>query len=146
MKKINFLVILMIIIISINVHIYIDFTMILIPKTISYTFDKITNFDIVITTILIVIWNIFPTIFLAYIYRKIYENKLWIILIFIIYSFFWVYTSYLVVHGYIQHFGHTWLDIEVFYFMLEQEHFYMAYILSLVPMVFLIFYNNRSSL
>lgn len=145
MKKINFLIILMIIIISINVHIYIDFTMILIPKTISYTFDKVTNFDIVITTILIVIWNIFPTISLAYIYKKIHKNRLWIFPIFIIYSFFWVYTSYIIVHGYIQHFGHTWLDIEVFNFMLEQEHFYTAYILSLVPMGFLTLYNMRSN-
>jgi len=119
--------------------------MILIPKTISYTFDKVTNFDIVITTILIVIWNIFPTISLAYIYIKIDENKLWIFPIFIIYSFFWVYTSYIIVHGYIQHFGHTWLDIEVFNFMLEQEHFYTAYILSLVPMGFLTLYNMRSN-
>lgn len=145
MKKINFLIILMIIIISINVHIYIDFTMILIPKTISYTFDKVTNFDIVITTILIVIWNIFPTISLAYIYKKIHKNRLWIFPIFIIYSFFWVYTSYIIVHGYIQYFGHTWLDIEVFNFMLEQEHFYTAYILSLVPMGFLTLYNMRSN-
>ena len=145
MRKINFLVILIVTIISINTHIYIDLTMILIPKTISYTFDKVTDFDIVINTILIVTLNIFPTIFLVYIYRKIYTNKVWIIPIFMIYSFFWVYTSYIIVHGYIQHFGHTWLDIEVFYFMLEQEHFYIAYILSLVSIGFLTLYNMRSN-
>ena len=145
MKKINFLVILIVTIISINTHIYIDLTMILIPKTISCTFDKVTNFDILITTIVIVTLNIFPTIFLVYIYRKIHKNKVWIIPIFMIYSFFWVYTSYIIVHGYIQHFGHTWLDIEVFYFMLEQEHFYIAYILSLVSIGFLKLYNMRSN-
>jgi hypothetical protein len=146
MKKINFFIVFLITILSINSFIYMDIIIQLIPKTVGLYVDKVTRYDVLWNTILIMILNIIPFLILAYIYRKVYANKLWIIPIFMIYSFFWVYTSYLIVHGYIQHFGHTWLDIEVFNFMLEQEHFYMAYILSLVPMVFLIFYNKRSSL
>jgi len=146
MKKINFLIIVLTSILSINSFIYIDIIVQLIPKTVGLYVDKVTNDNVLLNTILIIILNIIPFLILAYIYRKVYANKLWIIPIFIIYSFFWVYTSYLIVHIYIQHFGHTWLDIEVFYFMLEQEHFYMAYSLSLIPMGVLIIYNKRSAL
>ena len=145
MKKINFFVIFIIVILSINSFIYVDIIIQLIPKTVGLYVDKVTRYDIFWNTILIFILNIIPFLILSHLYIKIGENKVWLIPIFMIYSFFWVYTSYIIVHGYIQHFGHTWLDIEVFYFMLEQEHFYIAYILSLVPMGFLTLYNMRST-
>lgn len=144
MKKINFFVILLTIILTINGFIYIDIIVQLIPKTVGLYVDKVTNYDIFWNSILILTVNTIPIAILSYLYRKIYENKLWIFLIFIIYSSFWVYTSYLIIHLYIQHFGHTWLDIEVFNFMLQQEHFYMAYILSIVSTGFLTLYNMRT--
>lgn len=144
MKKINFFVILLTIILTINGFIYIDIIIQLIPKTADFYVDTVTNYDIFWNSVFILIINTIPIVILSYLYEKIYKNKLWIIPIFIIYSSFWVCTSYLIIHLYIQHFGHTWLDIEVFNFMLQQEHFYMAYILSIVSMGFLTLYNMRT--
>ncbi len=146
MKKINFFIILLTIASSINSFIYIDIIVPLIPKTVGLYVDKVTNDNVLWNTIQIVIINIIPSFIIAYLYLKVKKSKLWIIPIFLLYSLFWFYTSYSIMHIYIQHFGHTWLDIEVFNFMLQQKHFYIAYLLSLIPMVFLIFYNKRSNL
>ena len=136
MKKITFFIFQLIFIFSINSFIYIDLMLELIEKTASnsHYFNKVTLSDLYMNTIIIFIINFIPSIILSHIFFRINNNnnRLWIIPMFIIYTISWFYASYGVVSGYVKFFGHTWLKMEILIFTLNQNHIFIAYIVSLI--------------
>ena len=144
MKKITFFIIQLNFIFSINSFVYIDLMLELIDRTstASHYFNKVTLSDLYINTIVIFIISFIPSVILSHISFRINDNKLWILPILITYTVSWIYASYIVVNGYVQFFGHTWLRIEVLIFTLGQNYIFIAYITSLI---FILFYFNTTN-
>ena len=144
MKIITFFILQLVLCFSINSFVYIDIMSELIDKTASSTpyFNKVTLSDLYMNTIIIFIISFIPSVILSHVFFKINNNKLWIIPIFIIYTISWIYASFSVVSGYVQFFGHTWLEIEILIFTLSQNHIFISYIISLI---FILCYFNTTN-
>ena len=145
MKKILFFTTQLIFIITINSFVYIDLMAELILQTVSATpyFNKVTLSDLYINTIGIFMVSSLPLLLLSYLVGKMAYSRLWIFPVFIIYTISWVHASHVTVAGYVQFFGHTWLYMEVFYFTLGQQHFYIAYAISLWMFITLIYFSLK---
>ncbi len=143
MKKINFTVILLTFIASIVTFFYVDVLAELIVKTVSNgEFEKVTNYDIFMAILVTIVCSIFPSWALAYAYRKIQISNWWVVFISIIYTIVWIGISFFLMSGYITYFGNTWLSSEILDYTIKQNHFYLAYFLSLIPMLVVGIFNR----
>lgn len=122
---------------------YIDVIKELIVKTAGQTVDEVTLYDLLIVAIGIIVYSFLPLWLLSYLYKKLSDTLAWVCSIGLIYTATWYGISYLVMQGYIQYYGHTWLDIEVFFYLLGLKHIYVAYFLSLIPLLGLGVLNYR---
>ncbi len=123
MKFLIFLIIWLTFIVSIIAFIYIDIIgNIDIELHGSYIFENDISrlYDIAFVAA-----GTFPfSILLSFMSLKTIINRLWLILIGIIYLFTWLFFSYQLVHTYIHYFGATWSEKETFFFMINESHFY----------------------
>jgi len=144
MKKINFIVILLTFVVSIVTFFYIDVFAELIVRTASSgEFVKVTKVDILGIILVTLVYGILPSWIMAYAYSKMKVNNWWIIFIGIIYTVVWVGISVFLMNEYITYFGNTWLFSEVIHYILNQNHFSLAYFLSLVPLIVLGIFNEK---
>ena len=60
-----------------------------------------------------------------------------------LFSWVWVYITYIIVGDYTSHLGHTWLDAEVWAFVLGQEHYWVAYGFASLAMLGLGYLNLK---
>lgn len=144
MKKINFIVILLTLIVSIVTFFYIDVLSELIAKTEFYgEFVKVTKDDILIVMFATLVYGIFPSWILSYAYRKIQVSNWWLVFIGVSYTIVWIGISFFLMGEYITYFGNTWLGSEILSHTMHQDHFLLAYFLSLIPLIILGIFNEK---
>jgi len=144
MKKMHFIVILLTFIVSIVTFFYVDVLAELIVRTMSRgEFIKVTNHDVLIVILVTFVYGIFPSWALAYAYNKIQINNGWIVFIGLVYTIVWIGIGFFLMGEYITYFGNTWLSSEILDYTMNQNHFYLAYFLSLIPMIVLGVFNEK---
>ena len=130
--------------VSIGTFFYIDVLSELIESTASSgAFVKVTKFDILAIILVTFVYGILPSWAMSYAYSKIRVNNWWVIFIGVSYTIVWVGISFFLMGEYIIYFGNTWLPTEVFNFTIQQDHFSLAYFLSLIPLIILGIYNEK---
>ncbi len=145
MNKINFIVILLTFVVSIGIFCYIDTQAGLIGKTVSYgDISILRNTAVLGQILLILVWAILPSWVLAYAYSKMYANVWWVVFVGMTYTIVWMGISFIYIGTYMDYFRDTWHGNEID-FTIHQEHFYLAYILSLIPLVMLSLFNIRKN-
>ena len=146
-KTINFIIILIIFELSINILAYIDVVAELIQRDLNChsSVPKIcVKFNAIYEDAFIIfVFGLLPFYLLSYLYSKIKNSKLWIVVIVIFFTFIWVRFSYIVIGGYTIYLGHTWLYEEIQIFTIYQEHYFIAYALALNSMLLLAFLNIK---
>jgi len=144
MKKINFSIILLTYVVSIATFFYIDILAELIVNTKSAgEFVEVTKVDMFGVILVTLVYGIFPSWAMAYTYSKIQINSWWIVFIGVIYTIVWIGISFFLMGEYITYYGATWLGSEILSHTMNQDHFFLAYLLSLVPLIMLGIFNRR---
>ena len=86
-----------------------------------------------------------PSWLLSYLYIRLLKSKFWLIIIIALFSLVWVYITYLIIGGYTIFLGQTWLNEEIWYFVVYQEHYWVAYGLAFVAMLGLGFFKLKNN-
>ena len=144
MKKINFSIILLAYVVSIATFFYIDVLEELIVRTASSgAFVEVTKLDILGIILVTLVYGILPSWAMAYGYSKIQVNNWWVVFIGVSYTIVWIGISSFLMGEYITYFGNTWLGSEILSHTMHQDHFFLAYFLSLAPLIMLGIFNRR---
>ena len=145
MKKINFIVIILTFILSIVTVFYIDvFSELIEKQVVSGSLVIVKQFDIFGIIVVTFVLAILPSLVLAYAYIQMKTNVWWIIFIGILYTLVWVGLSTSLFGAYIEYFRDTWSwHSSAIDFAFHQDYFYLAYILSLIPMIVLGIFNEK---
>lgn len=145
MKKINFIVILLTFIVSIVTVFYIDVLSELIGKQVfNGSLVIVKQFDIFGIILVTIVLAILPSWVLAYAYIRMKTNVWWVIFIGIIYTLIWVGLSTSLFGAYMEYFRDTWSwHSSAIDFTFQQDYFYLAYFLSLIPMIVLGVFNEK---
>ena len=143
MKKINFIVILLTFVVSIGTLCYIDVQADLIGKPVSYGDTSILrNIDVLWQILITLVLAILPSWVLTYAYTKMQANVWWVIFVGMTYTIVWMGISFIYIGTHMDYFRDTWYGSEID-FTIQQEHFFLAYVLSLIPLVLLGIFNAR---
>ena len=145
MKKIHFIVILLTFIVSTVTVFYVDVFSELIGKQLfSGSLVIVKQFDIFGIIVVMFVLAIFPSLVLAYAYIQMKTNVWWVIFIGIIYTLVWVGLSTSLFGAYMEYFRDTWSwHGSTIDFAFTQDYFYLAYFLSLIPMIVLGVFNEK---
>ncbi|HFQ61669.1 MAG TPA: hypothetical protein ENK39_05135 [Epsilonproteobacteria bacterium] len=145
MKKINFIVILLTFIVSIVTVFYINVLSELIGKQVfNGSLVIVKQFDIFGIILVTIVLAILPSWVLAYAYIRMKTNVWWVIFIGIIYTLIWVGLSTSLFGAYMEYFRDTWSwHSSAIDFTFQQDYFYLAYFLSLIPMIVLGVFNEK---
>ena len=144
-KSINFIIILLIFELSINILVYIDVVAELIERDLgchsSVPEICVKMEDVYFDMLGIFMMTALPVWLLSYLYTQLRKSKFWMVAIMGLFSWVWVDVSFQIIGAYTSYLGHTWSDEEVWAFSLGQEHYWVAYGLAILAMLWLGYLN-----